>query len=84
MKIKDRIERAQTLVMEHKLIIERMENRLTILQEHRDADEPLTLSVIAQIEFFMLNLKVVVHMNEAGIEDMIQQEKYEEMQRERG
>lgn len=83
MKLKERIERAQTLVLEHKSIIERMENRLTILGEHRDADEPIALSVVSQIEFFLLNLKVTVSMNEAGIDDMIQQEKYEEMQRER-
>ena len=40
----------------------------------------MTLSVMSQIEFYLLNLKVTISMNEVGIEDMIQQEKYEEMQ----
>ena len=80
MKLKERIERGQTLIMEHKLIVERMENRLTQLNEHRDADEPITLSVMSQIEFYILNLKVSISMNESALEDMIQQEKYEKMQ----
>ena len=84
MKLKERIERAQTLVMEHKLIIERMEDRLTQLNNKRFQDvDAMTLSVISQIEFYLLNLKVTVSMNEVGIDDMIQQEKYEEMQRAR-
>ena len=84
MKLKERIERAQTLVMEHKLIIERMEDRLTQLNSHRLIEsDSMTLSVISQIEFYLLNLKVTVSMNEVGIDDMIQQEKYEEMQRAR-
>lgn len=81
MKLKERIERAQTLILEHKLTIERMEHRITILGEHRDADEPMNLSIISQIEFFLLNLKVTVSMNEASIDDMIKQDKYEEMQK---
>lgn len=38
MKIKERIEKVQTLIMEHKLIIERMEIRLDQLNQHRDAE----------------------------------------------
>ncbi len=81
MKLKERIERGQTLIMEHKLIIERMEERLNQLNEISVHPDAMTLSVISQIEFYLLNLKVTVSMNEAGLDDMMQQEKYEEMQR---
>lgn len=85
MKLKERIDRGQSLILEHKLIIERMEERLTQLNGYRrkNPEDPMTLSVISQIEFYLLNLKATVSMNESVLDDMIQQEKYEAMERTR-
>lgn len=83
MKPKEYIDKLQTIVMEHDLIIERMEGRLAELREHRDKDEPVTMSIISQIEFFLLNIKSNKLMNESQLDMAIQQEKYAEIERER-